>query len=191
MPVNGVPLLLRIHLGLVSGMVSHLPRSPLAALSPRSGYCTHLANIGSPRAHFEGRHVGVLGEISLPCKAAYLSSNHVVRGAHAGIHPKVVSERLGHATVSITLDTYSHAVPALQEEAAALIAGLLVATKQAGAPRRSMAPRMIGSVSRRYWLTAETGRQPLRRPGRPRRRCAPGGRAISHSAGCPWRRWRR
>ena len=32
----------------------------------------------------------------------------------AGIHPKVVSERLGHATVSITLDTSSHAIPALQ-----------------------------------------------------------------------------
>jgi hypothetical protein len=42
----------------------------------------------------------------------------------AGIHPKVVSERLGHAIVSITLDTYSHAIPAMQEEAAALIAGL-------------------------------------------------------------------
>ena len=46
----------------------------------------------------------------------------------AGIHPKVVSERLGHATVSITLDTYSHAIPAMQEEAAALIAGLVVSS---------------------------------------------------------------
>ena len=45
------------------------------------------------------------------------------------IHPKVVSERLGHATVSITLDTYSHAIPALQEEAAALIAELVFAGK--------------------------------------------------------------
>jgi integrase len=45
----------------------------------------------------------------------------------AGIHPKVVSERLGHATVSITLDTYSHAIPAMQEEVAALIAGLVFA----------------------------------------------------------------
>ena len=36
-------------------------------------------------------------------------------------------ERLGHATVSITLDTYSHAIPAMQEEAAALIAGLVFA----------------------------------------------------------------
>ena len=36
----------------------------------------------------------------------------------AGVHPKVVSERLGHAGVSITLDTYSHVPPGLQEEAA-------------------------------------------------------------------------
>jgi len=39
----------------------------------------------------------------------------------------VISERLGHATVSITLDTYSHAIPALQEEAAERIAGLVLA----------------------------------------------------------------
>ena len=45
----------------------------------------------------------------------------------ASIHPKVVSERLGHATISITLDTYSHAIPALQEEAAERIAGLVLA----------------------------------------------------------------
>ncbi len=43
----------------------------------------------------------------------------------ADIHPKVVSERLGHATVSITLDTYSHAIPALQEDAAERVAKLL------------------------------------------------------------------
>jgi hypothetical protein len=41
------------------------------------------------------------------------------------LQPAVVSERRGHATVSITLDTYSHAIPAMQEEAAALIAGLV------------------------------------------------------------------
>jgi integrase len=45
----------------------------------------------------------------------------------AGIHPKVVSERLGHATVSITLDTHSHPIPAMQEEAAERIAGLVAA----------------------------------------------------------------
>lgn len=40
------------------------------------------------------------------------------------MHPKTMSERLGHATVAITMDTYTHAIPALQQEAAELIAGL-------------------------------------------------------------------
>lgn len=49
---------------------------------------------------------------------------HDLRHTHAslmlrqGVHPKIVSERLGHATVSITLDTYSHVTPGLQEAAA-------------------------------------------------------------------------
>lgn len=37
----------------------------------------------------------------------------------AGIHPKVVQERLGHSNIQITLDTYSHVAPGLQEAAAA------------------------------------------------------------------------
>ena len=35
-----------------------------------------------------------------------------------GVNPKIVSERLGHASVVITLDTYSHVLPNLQEAAA-------------------------------------------------------------------------
>jgi len=58
-----------------------------------------------------------------------LRHTHATLALQAGIHPKVVSERLGHATISITLDTYSHAIPALQEEAAALIAGLVFAAE--------------------------------------------------------------
>ena len=42
------------------------------------------------------------------------------------VHPKVVSERLGHSTISMTLDTYSDVLPGLQEEAAASIAALIV-----------------------------------------------------------------
>ena len=37
----------------------------------------------------------------------------------AGVHPKVVSERLGHSTITLTLDTYSHVVPGLDADAAA------------------------------------------------------------------------
>jgi integrase len=36
----------------------------------------------------------------------------------AGIHPKVVQEMLGHSQISLTLDTYSHVLPTLQNEAA-------------------------------------------------------------------------
>ena len=42
-----------------------------------------------------------------------------------GIHPKVVSERLGHSSVAITLDTYSHLTPGLQEEAAARLGEII------------------------------------------------------------------
>jgi len=45
-----------------------------------------------------------------------------------GVHPKVVQERLWHANVGITLDTYSHVMPGMQEEAAEKIdAGLRAA----------------------------------------------------------------
>jgi integrase len=49
---------------------------------------------------------------------------HDARHTHAslllkqGIHPKIVQERLGHATISTTLDTYSHVTPGLQQAAA-------------------------------------------------------------------------
>jgi integrase len=36
----------------------------------------------------------------------------------AGVHPKVVQERLGHSTVAMTLDVYSHVLPSMQQEAA-------------------------------------------------------------------------
>jgi len=55
---------------------------------------------------------------------------HDLRHAHATlllvhrVHPKVVSERLGHASVGITLDTYSHVLPAMQAEAAQAIDAL-------------------------------------------------------------------
>jgi len=56
---------------------------------------------------------------------------HDLRHIHAtlmllgGVHPKVVAERLGHADVGITLDTYSHVLPNLQAQAAAGLEKLL------------------------------------------------------------------
>ena len=47
-----------------------------------------------------------------------LRHGHATALMRAGIHPKVVSERLGHSTVGITLDLYSHVMPDMQDEAA-------------------------------------------------------------------------
>jgi hypothetical protein len=35
----------------------------------------------------------------------------------AGVHPKVASERLGHSTIGITLDLYSHVMPGIKADA--------------------------------------------------------------------------
>ncbi len=44
----------------------------------------------------------------------------------SGVHPKVVSERLGHSTITITLTIYSHVLPAMDTEAAERVAGLVL-----------------------------------------------------------------
>ena len=42
-----------------------------------------------------------------------------------GTHPKVVQEVLGHATIAVTMDTYSHVLPHMQREAAGAFDRLL------------------------------------------------------------------
>lgn len=49
----------------------------------------------------------------------------------AGIHPKIVSERLGHATTKQTLDTYSHVTPHMQEQAGEQLANLIYGASSA------------------------------------------------------------
>jgi integrase len=67
---------------------------------------------------------------------------HDLRHAHAthllasGVHPKVASERLGHSKVGITLDLYSHVLPNMQIDAAALVDEAL----QAAVQKRSAKP---------------------------------------------------
>jgi integrase len=54
-----------------------------------------------------------------------LRHTYATLALRAGVHPKVVQEILGHANIGITLDRYSHAVPALEQEAAAKVARLI------------------------------------------------------------------
>ncbi len=61
-----------------------------------------------------------------------LRHTHATLLLSAGVHPKIVSERLGHSSIKITLDTYSHVLPGLQEAAAQRFDDFLVAKGQKG-----------------------------------------------------------
>ncbi len=74
-------------------------------------------------SYYFGRHVRRLG---LPrIRLHDLRHTHATLALRAGVHPRVVQERLGHANVSITLDTYSHVDLDMQAIAAARVAALV------------------------------------------------------------------
>jgi integrase len=50
-----------------------------------------------------------------------LRHTHVAFLIKQGVHIKVISERLGHASVAITMDTYGHLLPNMQSDAAELM----------------------------------------------------------------------
>lgn len=56
-----------------------------------------------------------------------LRHTHASLLLQAGVHPKVVQERLGHSSIRVTLDTYSHVIGGLQEAAAQRFDDLLAA----------------------------------------------------------------
>ena len=64
---------------------------------------------------------GVTRKLSLPG----LRHTHASHLLAAGVNVKVVSERLGHASVSFTLDVYGHTMPGQDSDAAAAAAALL------------------------------------------------------------------
>jgi len=54
-----------------------------------------------------------------------VSPHRGVAAARPGIHPKIVPEMLGHSSVAITLDLYSHVTPSMQAQAADALDSLL------------------------------------------------------------------
>jgi integrase len=58
-----------------------------------------------------------------------LRHSYATLALKAGVHPKVVSERLGHSTIAITLDLYSHVAQGLDADAAELVASRIYGTK--------------------------------------------------------------
>lgn len=63
--------------------------------------------------------IRLIGKIALPrIRFHDLRHTHASQMLAAGVHPKIASERLGHSTIGITLDLYSHVMPGMQADAA-------------------------------------------------------------------------
>ena len=90
---------------------SSMPPPPPPGLTPPPGYVAY-QNAPTPTGQL--KRVGGLAKWAMATTALA-----------AGVHPKVVQEQLGHATISVTLDTYSHLPQAVRSESAAIIARAL------------------------------------------------------------------
>jgi integrase len=85
-------------------------------------------NLGQP-----WRPDGLTKRFKKAAKAAGLPPTDIkgLRHAHAtallkaGVHPKVVQERLGHSSISVTMDTYSSVLPGMQREAVERLASMM------------------------------------------------------------------
>jgi integrase len=103
-------LRLGIHLSDDSLVVARVDGEPIQPRSLTHEWHKLIAKRGLRRIRFHDLHHTHASQI--------LASN---------VHPKVASERLGHSSIGITLDLYSHVIPSLQGEAAAVVDGALPA----------------------------------------------------------------
>jgi integrase len=95
-------------------VVAQADGRPLQPTSITHGWIRSIGNTALPRIRFHDlRHACATHMLAL------------------GVHPKVASERLGHSTVGITLDLYSHVAPGMQEDAAARVDDALQAAMKA------------------------------------------------------------
>lgn len=73
-----------------------------------------------------GRFERIVRGLRLPLIRLHdLRHTHATLALAAGVHPKVIQERLGHSSITMTLDLYPHAVPGMQANAASKIAALV------------------------------------------------------------------
>ncbi len=109
-----------------------LPMGTVRALAglERDGELVFTNGLGEPvniytvvEHHFKSalKRVGLPREIRL----YDLRHTHATLLLLAGEHPKIVSERLGHSSIQITLDTYSHVLPTMQKGTAAKLDAML------------------------------------------------------------------
>ncbi len=83
--------------------------------------------------------------------------SHATAALRAGVSPKVLSERLGHSTVAFTLQTYTHVIPKMDEQAAAEAAAFIL---QVGTSEIRTAPFSAPTRSRRGKMKTGLGQSP-------------------------------
>lgn len=106
-------------------------------------FCTEQGKPIHPR-NFKRTFDGLIAKAGVPrIRIHDLRHTHATLLLAAGIHPKVVAERLGHAEVTTTLKVYSHVLPSLQYEAANAI-------------ERAFAGDMVKNMVRSSNLSEET-----------------------------------
>jgi integrase len=71
----------------------------------------------TPRPGWASRRIAERAKIR-PISFHGLRRTHATDLSRAGVHPKIASERLGHASIATTMDTCGHAIPGLREDAA-------------------------------------------------------------------------
>jgi integrase len=116
--------------GTVAALREWRARQAMERLALGPGYCDHdlvFAKVTGEPLHperFSREFDRRVERWSLPKMTLHgLRHTWATLALEAGVHPRVVQERLGHSAIAVTLQTYSHVTPTLHADAAELIAG--------------------------------------------------------------------
>jgi integrase len=118
----------------VAALREHLGRQAVEAAlagdawenAPGYVFTDELGRVIHPQA-FTDRFKRYAKRAKLPAIRLHeLRHSHATLALQAGVAPKVVSDRLGHASTAFTMDVYSDALPAVEQTAAALVAALVL-----------------------------------------------------------------
>jgi integrase len=102
--------------------------------------------LGFNHPNFHGEIIAELERLARgaglpPIRLHDVRHSYATAALAAGVPAKVVSERLGHATIAITLDVYSHVIPGMDAAAANAVASLILDGSSASeGPDRSPGP---------------------------------------------------
>lgn len=121
----------------VRALQDHLKRAMAAGQAGAARVFCNLSGGPMRRSHFHRADFQpLLAKAELPPMRFHdLRHTSATLLLSAGVHPKVVQERLGHSQISVTMDTYSHVLPTMQRDAA----GKLDAMMTGKTPRKKKA----------------------------------------------------